>query len=118
MNMPDVSKVVGKLMVCNAPGRKLASGDTLSPCRYQFGWTYIVNSYSRNPELAYLLVQWLHSGEISKQVLPIKGSVFDPYRWSHMEEAVIKGWDPTENWKETKDALIFNIENFCALVSR
>jgi multiple sugar transport system substrate-binding protein len=111
MNMPDFSKVAGDLAVCKAPGKKLASGMILRPCRYQFGWTYIVNSYSKNPEMAYLLVQWLHSAPISAQILPIKGSVFDPYRYSHMEEDLLKLWDPTEYWKDTREALIFNIEN-------
>lgn len=109
MNMPEVSKVVGKLMVCKVPGRKLKSGKILRPCRYQFGWTYYVSRYSKNPEMAYLLVQYLHSPTISYEILPIKGSVFDPFRWNHMTEDFLQKISP--HWEEVRESLIFNIEN-------
>lgn len=111
MNMPDVSKISGKLAVCKVPGKKLKSGMLLRPCRYQFGWTYIVNSYSKNPEMAYLLVQYCYSPTISRKIMPIKGSVFDPYRYSHMDHEMLGSWDPTPHWEETKEALTFNIQN-------
>ncbi|MBW2024797.1 MAG: extracellular solute-binding protein [Deltaproteobacteria bacterium] len=110
MNMPDFSKVCGKIMVCKVPGYKLASGMVLRPCRFTFSWIYIVSNYSRNPEIAYLYSQWMYSPTISTKIIPVKGGYFDVYRYNHMKnEGLLKLYDPHVD--ELREALIFNIEN-------
>jgi len=110
MNMPDFSKVVGKIAVCKVPGYKLKGGEILRACRFTFSWAYIVSRYSKNPEIAYLYNQWMYSPTISTKILPVKGGYFDMYRYNHMEnEELLKIYDP--HWQELKDALVFNMEN-------
>lgn len=111
MNLPELSKVTGKLSVNPVPGRKLESGTVLSPAMHLFGWMYMVSRYSRNPEIAYLMCQWLYSPRISTKVLPAKGGYMDPYRYTHLKESSMKNY--TSDWKEAADGLLTNLEHVC-----
>jgi multiple sugar transport system substrate-binding protein len=111
MNFPDYSKIVEKVVVCQVPGRKLKNGTVLRPARFTSGWQYIVSRYSKNPELAYLYAQWMYSPKISAKVIPMKGTYFDLFRYSHMEnEELLKLYDP-KYWKDLKEPFTLNVEN-------
>jgi len=110
-NFPEHSNIVGQHMLCQVPGNKMADGTILRPCRFTFGWMYLVSRYSKNKELAYLYSQWMYSPSISARIMPIKGSYFDPFRYSHLkDEELMKTIEP-KYWKEIAKPMMLNVEN-------
>jgi multiple sugar transport system substrate-binding protein len=107
--MGGFSNVRGNHMTAKVPGRKLKDGTILRPCRNTFSWVYVVNNYSKNPEIAYLYSQWMYSPTISFKILPVSGGYLDPYRKNHMTKELLIQYTPF--WEEARDALMFNIEN-------
>jgi multiple sugar transport system substrate-binding protein len=53
----------------------------------------------------------MHSPTISFKIVPTaEGGFIDPYRYNHMTEELLSGYDP-EHWQEVKEALMINSQN-------
>ncbi len=86
---PGRSKVAGKVKFCTVPGSLVGGGAfrralTLGSVLWQ------INRYSRYPEAAYWLVQWLTSPQVSARLAARPNSNFTPHRPGHFEHPKIK----------------------------
>ncbi len=86
---PKKSKVYGKLAWGMAPGGKVNGKKFYAPY-FNWGWNYVVNRYSRAPELAYLFAQFAYSPKMSTQAVRFRGGYFDPFRTCHYTDPVIR----------------------------
>jgi len=110
-NFPEYSKIVGNIKICPVPGNKLEDGTIFRPCQFTYGFSYSVSRYSKNPEIAYLYSQWMHSPTISSKIVPTtQGGFIDPYRYNHFTKELLEGYDPV-HWEDVKEALMTNAAN-------
>ena len=77
------SLVKGKQLACLIPGRM--DGEKLVRRSPQAAGTgYMVSSYSKHPELAYLFIQWFTSPSIGDEAVAHPKGFWDPFRKSNL----------------------------------
>ena len=82
------SVIKGKQMTCLIPGQMIAGKlERRSP--QAAGTGYMVSSYSKHPELAYLFVQWFTSPGVSDEAVAHPKGFWDPYRDAHVTNKAI-----------------------------
>jgi multiple sugar transport system substrate-binding protein len=87
---PEKSKVAGKNHYCLVPGY-VVKGQLIRRSLQGFGNLLYVSKYSKHPEAAYWLAQYMTSKEVSARLVSGPNSVWDPYMKSHLTDArVIK----------------------------
>jgi multiple sugar transport system substrate-binding protein len=106
---PDNSKIAdsSEWQLAKVPGREV-DGTMIRPCSFTFSWSFVVNSYSKIPELAYLYSQWMYSPEVSEAAIPAQGGYFDPYRKNHLESETIGKIFAGDNFDQYLEDHAFN----------
>ncbi len=84
----DKSKVKGKLAFGNMPGG-MVNGELLRTPYFNWGWNYVVNAVSQEPELAYLFSLYACSPVMSTQAVQDPAGYFDPTRGAHYTDKSI-----------------------------
>jgi multiple sugar transport system substrate-binding protein len=100
---PERSKVAGKNRYCLVPGY-MVGGKLLRRSLQGFGNIFYVSNYSKHPEAAYWLAQFMTSKEVSARLASGPNSVYDPFRRSH-------GTDPRVVKARTKEMLDAHLRN-------
>jgi len=83
-----------KLTYCLMPGSEV-KGQMCHATMLPYSWTFIVSSYSKYPELAYLWAQYNQSPQVSAKAVLEDGGYFDPFRYNHFKDPdVLKAYTP------------------------
>ncbi|TPL01551.1 MULTISPECIES: extracellular solute-binding protein [unclassified Mesorhizobium] len=83
------SAVTGKIGSMLPPGREI-DGKLISRSVLWFSLTGMVSSQSKNPEAAYLLLQWLGSARIYAWMSANPGGYLDPFRLSDFSDPLVR----------------------------
>ena len=75
---PD-SVIKGKQIACLIPGN-IVNGKLVRRSPQAAGTGYMVSAYSKNPELAYLFIQWFTSPSVSDEAVAHPKGFWDPFR--------------------------------------
>ena len=73
------SVVKGKQIACLIPGQ-MVDGKLVRRSPQAAGTGYMVSAYSKNPELAYLFIQWFTSPSIGDEAVAHPKGFWDPFR--------------------------------------
>ncbi len=84
----DKSNMKGKTTYGLMPGGKHGD-DLLRTPYFNWGWNYVVSTYSGNPEIAYLFTLYAASPVMSTIAVRDPGGYFDPFRKVHYTDAEI-----------------------------
>ncbi|XWN34185.1 MAG: extracellular solute-binding protein [Devosia sp.] len=84
----EKSKMRGKLAFGNMPGGKV-DGQLLRTPYFNWGWNYVVNSVSQEPEIAYLYSLFACSPAMSTIAVQDPDGYFDPTRSAHYDDPEI-----------------------------
>ncbi len=84
------SVVKGKVIACEIPG-KMVNGKLVRRAPQAAGTGYMVSAYAKNPELAYLFIQWFTSPSIGDQAVAHPKGFWDPFRDSNLTDKAILG---------------------------
>src|SRR2546427_357425 len=82
---PEKSKIAGKNRYCLVPGY-VVNGKLVRRSLQGFGNLLYVSNYSKHPEAAYWLAQYLTSKAVSARLVSGPNSVWDPYMKSHLTD--------------------------------
>jgi multiple sugar transport system substrate-binding protein len=82
------SVIKGKQMTCLIPGQTI-DGKLVRRSPQAAGTGYMVSAYSKNPELAYLFIQWFTSPSIGDEAVAHPKGFWDPYRDAHASDKKI-----------------------------
>lgn len=82
------SQIKGKLAFGEMPGG-IVDGDLLRTPYFNWGWNYVVNSVSAEPEIAYLYSLFACSPAMSTVAVRDPDGYFDPTRAAHYEDPEI-----------------------------
>ena len=77
------SVVKGKQLACLIPGR-MVDGKLVRRSPQAAGTGYMVSAYAKNPELAYLFIQWFTSPSIGDDAVAHPKGFWDPFRLSNL----------------------------------
>ncbi len=89
------SALRGKLAFSMLPGG-VVDGEKLITPYFNWGWTYVVASQSREPEIAYLFALFASSERQSIRSVRDPDGYFDPHRPEHYrDEGIIKAYSPS-----------------------
>jgi multiple sugar transport system substrate-binding protein len=83
------SKVTGKIGSMLPPGREV-DGKLIRRTVLWLNLSASVSSQSKNPEAAYLLLQWLGSARIYAWMTANPGGYFDPFRLSDFSDPLVR----------------------------
>jgi multiple sugar transport system substrate-binding protein len=86
---PD-SVIKGKQIACLIPG-KMINGALVRRSPQAAGTGYMVSAYSKNPELAYLFIQWFTSPSVSDEAVAHPKGFWDPFRDDQVNNPAIIG---------------------------
>ena len=86
---PD-SVIKGKQIACLIPG-KMINGALVRRSPQAAGTGYVVSAYSKNPELAYLFIQWFTSPSVSDEAVAHPKGFWDPFRDDQVNNPAIIG---------------------------
>src|SRR5437667_356315 len=100
---PEKSKIAGKNRYCLVPGY-VVNGKLVRRSLQGFGNLLYVSNYSKHPDAAYWLAQYLTSKEVSARLVSGPNSVWDPYMKSHLT-------DPRVIKARTKEMLEVHLKN-------
>jgi multiple sugar transport system substrate-binding protein len=100
---PERSKVAGKNRYCLVPGY-VNDGKLVRRALQGFGNLFYVSRYSKHPEAAYWLSQYMTSKEVSARLAAGPNSVYDPFRRSHLT-------DPRVVKARTREMLEVHLKN-------
>lgn len=78
------SIVKGKQVACVIPGR-MVDGKLVRRSPQAAGTGYMVSAYAKNPELAYLFIQWFTSPSIGDDAVAHPKGFWDPFRLSNLK---------------------------------
>lgn len=81
---PERAKTRGKNVYCVMPGT-MVGGRLIQRTNNAGAFAYGVNRYSKYPEVAYLVSQWLASPEIGTEIILHRASFFEPVRRDHFD---------------------------------
>ena len=87
-NANPKSTVKGMQKPCVVPATD-ASGKMVRRAAEAAGTSYMVNSYSDHPELAYLFIQWLTSPSVGNRAIAHPKGFWDPFRKQNLGNAGI-----------------------------
>jgi multiple sugar transport system substrate-binding protein len=87
-NSNPKSEVKGKQISCLIPTTTW-KGKQVRRDPQAAGTGYMVNTYSKHPELAYYFIQWLTSPSIGAEAIAHPKGFWDPYRRSNLQDAAI-----------------------------
>ena len=79
------SVVKGKQIACLIPGH-MVDGKLVRRSPQAAGTGYMVSAYAKNPELAYLFIQWLTSPSIGDEAVAHPKGFWDPFRASNLTQ--------------------------------
>ncbi|MBM3526871.1 MAG: extracellular solute-binding protein [Alphaproteobacteria bacterium] len=82
------SVIKGKQIPCIIPGNVI-DGKLVRRAPQAAGTGYMVSAYSKNPELAYLFIQWFTSPTVGDQAVAHPRGFWDPYRDEHVKNKAI-----------------------------
>jgi multiple sugar transport system substrate-binding protein len=82
------SVVKGKQKACLIPGR-MVDGKLVRRSPQAAGTGYMVSAYAKNPELAYLFIQWFTSPSIGDEAIAHPKGFWDPFRTSNLTHKAI-----------------------------
>ena len=82
------SVIKGKQIACVIPGNMI-DGKLVRRAPQAAGTGYMVSGYSKNPELAYLFVQWFTSPSVSDEAVAHPKGFWDPFREAHVTNKAI-----------------------------
>ena len=82
------SVVKGKQIACLIPGR-MVDGKLVRRSPQAAGTGYMVSAYAKNPELAYLFIQWFTSPSIGDEAIAHPKGFWDPFRTSNLTHKAI-----------------------------
>ena len=71
--------VKGKQIACLIPGN-MVNGKLVRRSPQAAGTGYMVSAYAKNPELAYLFIQWFTSPSIGDEAVAHPKGFWDPFR--------------------------------------
>ncbi|MGE0850649.1 MAG: ABC transporter substrate-binding protein [Hyphomicrobiaceae bacterium] len=77
------SVVKGKQLACVIPGH-MVDGKLVRRSPQAAGTGYMVSAYAKNPELAYLFIQWFTSPSIGDDAVAHPKGFWDPFRHSNL----------------------------------
>ena len=77
------SVVKGKQLACLIPGN-MVDGKLVRRSPQAAGTGYMVSAYAKNPELAYLFIQWFTSPSIGDDAVAHPKGFWDPFRYSNL----------------------------------
>jgi multiple sugar transport system substrate-binding protein len=77
------SVVKGKQLACLIPGQ-MVGGKLVRRSPQAAGTGYMVSAYAKNPELAYLFIQWFTSPSIGDDAVAHPKGFWDPFRYSNL----------------------------------
>ena len=86
---PD-SVIKRKQIACLIPG-KMINGALVRRSPQAAGTGYMVSAYSKNPELAYLFIQWFTSPSVSDEAVAHPKGFWDPFRDDQVNNPAIIG---------------------------
>jgi multiple sugar transport system substrate-binding protein len=86
---PD-SVIKRKQIACLIPG-KMINGALVRRSPQAAGTGYVVSAYSKNPELAYLFIQWFTSPSVSDEAVAHPKGFWDPFRDDQVNNPAIIG---------------------------
>ncbi len=84
----DKSNMKGKTTYGLMPGG-MQNNELLRTPYFNWGWNYVVSTYSSNPEIAYLFTLYAASPVMSTIAVRDPGGYFDPFRKVHYQDAEI-----------------------------
>jgi multiple sugar transport system substrate-binding protein len=82
------SAIKGKQTFCLIPGL-MKDGKLVRRSPQAAGTGYMVSNYAKNPELAYLFMQWLTSPSIGAEAIAHPKGFWDPFRAAHLQNQAI-----------------------------
>jgi multiple sugar transport system substrate-binding protein len=82
------SEIKGKQLACIIPGNMI-NGQLVRRAPQAAGTGYMVSAFSKNPELAYLFIQWFTSPSVSDEAVAHPSGFWDPYRSDHVNNQAI-----------------------------
>ncbi len=87
-NSNPQSVIKGNVIACLIPGQMI-NGKLERRSPQAAGTGYMVSAYAKNPELAYLFIQWFTSPSIGDQAVAHPKGFWDPYRQSNLTNKAI-----------------------------
>jgi len=87
-NSNPASVVKGQQLACLIPGQ-MVGGKLERRSPQAAGTGYMVSAYAKNPELAYLFIQWLTSPSIGDEAVAHPKGFWDPFRISNLTNQAI-----------------------------
>jgi len=87
-NSNPASVVKGQQLACLIPGQ-MVGGKLERRSPQAAGTGYMVSAYAKNPELAYLFIQWLTSPSIGDEAVAHPKGFWDPFRTSNLTNQAI-----------------------------
>ncbi len=82
------SVIKGQQIACLIPGQTI-NGQLVRRAPQAAGTGYMVSAYSKNPELAYLFIQWFTSPSIGDEAVAHAKGFWDPFRQSNLTDKAI-----------------------------
>jgi multiple sugar transport system substrate-binding protein len=87
-NSNPQSVIKGQQIACLIPGQTI-NGQLVRRSPQAAGTGYMVSAYSKNPELAYLFIQWFTSPSIGDEAVAHPKGFWDPFRQSNLTDKAI-----------------------------
>lgn len=87
-NSNPQSVIKGQQIACLIPGQMI-NGQLVRRAPQAAGTGYMVSAYSKNPELAYLFIQWFTSPSIGDEAVAHPKGFWDPFRQSNLTDKAI-----------------------------
>ena len=109
-----VSNIRGKVSYGPTPGGMI-DGTLIETPYFNWGWTYVVLSSSKVPELGYLFCLFASSPDISTKAIQQSDGFFDPFRPEHYEDATIQKTYTNDFLKVHRHSLENSIPDFYVL---
>lgn len=88
LNRPE-SHMRGRMIFGPTPGG-IVGGELLRTSYFNWGWSYVVTRFSKQPELAYLYALFASTSAISTLAVRDAGGYFDPFRAEHYTDPVVQ----------------------------
>jgi len=88
-NSNPKSQIKGNAYACEVPGN-MRNGKLVRRAPQAAGTGYMVSSYSKNPELAYLFIQWFTSPSVGDEAVAHPKGFWDPFRDSNLTNEAIR----------------------------
>ena len=88
-NRSSKSKISGHQLACPVPAVKGASGKMVRRAPQAAGTGYMINAYSKHPELGYYFIQWLTGPTKGDEAIADPKGFWDPFRPSNLTNKAV-----------------------------